>query len=380
MKVLTGYIGFRKGGCYRRLQKFVKAGVAAGWTVHYVSTSPPEVSRSEKLIYHRVPAPAWSVSLQWAGFIFLASPLVAWLALRERLDVIAGFEMAGIVGVPTRILVGTPLLTFKRGDDRAFLESRKAGFLEGFLWRELATLLLRWSDRIFPVSRYLADFSKETFGIREEQLEVLPNNATPPVDSPLGEGEELPALPGIPDGCPVVGYLGTLIPRKSVDTLVRAVALLDPSVHLVISGDGSERERLQDMARESGLEGRAHFLGWRRDPGRVLERIDVNVMPSLIDDCPNGLLEGLAAGKICLGTRGSGIQEILQHESLMFPARDADALAERLRAALFPGEEQDALRALCRDRAEAYTFDWDEKVTRAVESAIRDLRPGLKHV
>ena len=47
---------------------------------------------------------------------------------------------------------------------------------------------------------------------------------------------------------------------KRIDLLLEAAAL-DPSLRVVIAGDGPDRERLESLARERGLDGRATFAG-----------------------------------------------------------------------------------------------------------------------
>jgi glycosyltransferase involved in cell wall biosynthesis len=47
---------------------------------------------------------------------------------------------------------------------------------------------------------------------------------------------------------------------KRIDLLLEALAL-EPGLRAVVAGDGPDRERLEELARRHGLDGRAHFAG-----------------------------------------------------------------------------------------------------------------------
>lgn len=63
--------------------------------------------------------------------------------------------------------------------------------------------------------------------------------------------------------------VGRLDRAKRVDLLLEAVAA-DPRLRCVIAGDGPDRERLETIARERGLDGRAVFAG-RVDTGELAD-------------------------------------------------------------------------------------------------------------
>ncbi|MGK5501210.1 glycosyltransferase, partial [Streptomyces sp. URMC 125] len=65
---------------------------------------------------------------------------------------------------------------------------------------------------------------------------------------------------GLPAHALVVGGVGRLVPGKRFDVAVRAVAQL-PGAHLVLAGDGPERERLRELAAGLGAADRVRLLG-----------------------------------------------------------------------------------------------------------------------
>ncbi|MGW1377146.1 glycosyltransferase [Streptomyces sp. NPDC002446] len=65
---------------------------------------------------------------------------------------------------------------------------------------------------------------------------------------------------GLPLDAFVVGGAGRLVPGKRFDVLVRAVTQL-PGVHLLLAGEGPEREVLRRMGEQFGSGDRIHLLG-----------------------------------------------------------------------------------------------------------------------
>lgn len=100
------------------------------------------------------------------------------------------------------------------------------------------------ATRLFAISRNVASRLEASTGLRAE---VLPH---PPQELPFrcqGYGD-------------FVLSVNRLDRAKRIDLLLEAAAL-DGSLEVVIAGDGPDRERLERLARERGLDGRARFAG-----------------------------------------------------------------------------------------------------------------------
>jgi glycosyltransferase involved in cell wall biosynthesis len=156
-------------------------------------------------------------------------------------------------------------------------------------------------------------------------------------------------------GAFVVGYIGQLIARKRVDTLIEAFAgLQDKSAVLFVIGDGEQRGALEALANQLGLAGRVRFLGFRNDRLDFLRGFDVLVLPSALEGIPRCLREAMAAGVPVVGTRIPGISDLIEdgHTGLMFDLGSDDQLEERLTRLLLDP-------ALC----EGLAFDAKRRVT-----------------
>ncbi|MFZ4759612.1 MAG: glycosyltransferase, partial [Burkholderiaceae bacterium] len=127
-------------------------------------------------------------------------------------------------------------------------------------------------------------------------------------------------------------YLGRLAPEKGVATLIRAAR--QAGVRLAVAGDGPMRPALEAMA--EGATDRIELLGFRSgdDLARIVRGARAVVAPSeWYENAPLSVLEALAAGKPLIGSRIGGIPELVDEgrSGWLFPAGDADALADLLR-------------------------------------------------
>jgi glycosyltransferase involved in cell wall biosynthesis len=102
---------------------------------------------------------------------------------------------------------------------------------------------------------------------------------------------------GIAPEVTVIGVLGRLDPNKRVDLVIRAAApLLGADRVLVVVGDGEERHRLTEAARDAGVGAHVVFAGERRDVGRVLSSFDALVAASAQETFGLAMLEALGNG------------------------------------------------------------------------------------
>ncbi len=154
------------------------------------------------------------------------------------------------------------------------------------------------------------------------------------VEVPAGHGPTVTSALrrelGLPDDVLLVGTVGRLDPIKDQAGLVRVfqeVKRRIPSSHLVLVGDGPEREKLQSL-RTKGI----HLLGMRTDVAAILPQLDLFVLPSLNEGISNTILEAMAAGLPIVATAVGGTPELIRHEEngLLISAQDYPALSRAL--------------------------------------------------
>ena len=138
---------------------------------------------------------------------------------------------------------------------------------------------------------------------------------------------------GIGDA-PVVGVFSRLSEWKGQHVLLDALTRL-PEVHALLVGDALFGEdayvlRLREQVQRLGLEGRVHFLGFRRDIPELMCCADIVAHTSISAE-PFGrvVVEGMLSGKPVVAARAGAIPEIIRdgETGLMVEPGDAVALA-----------------------------------------------------
>jgi glycosyltransferase involved in cell wall biosynthesis len=180
-----------------------------------------------------------------------------------------------------------------------------------------------------------------------------------------------------------IGTLAMFRPRKGIEVLLEAIALLRSqglAVRLRAVGGfetpGYEREAKQFAAR-LGLGGAVDWTGFRRDVDAELAEMDVLVLPSLISEgMPMSLLEGMAAGVPVVGTRVDGVVDVIRHriDGLLAAPGDPQDLAGAL-AQIIRGEVdwQSLREAAHRRQAEAFS---DRSMAAGVAAVYDELLAG----
>jgi len=100
------------------------------------------------------------------------------------------------------------------------------------------------------------------------------------------------------DGFPLIGSLGSLLPNKRIDLLLKAFKIVNQKVdsHLVICGNGPLYQTLIKLARKLGIETNTTFLKGieRRQVPLYLSQLDVFSLPSLREGLSIALQESMA--------------------------------------------------------------------------------------
>jgi glycosyltransferase involved in cell wall biosynthesis len=129
---------------------------------------------------------------------------------------------------------------------------------------------------------------------------------------------------------------GRLNEQKNHDLLIRAFSCVveaHPFCQLTIYGEGEEREALEALVKELGLEDSVALPGIAEQIFPVLLEADVFVLSSDYEGMPNALIEAMAMGLACVttdysGGRGTVIKD--GHTGLVVSAGDVDALAKAM--------------------------------------------------
>lgn len=122
---------------------------------------------------------------------------------------------------------------------------------------------------------------------------------------------------GIADDDLILIYVGRLGPEKNLGFLIqsfRGTAATYEHVHLILVGDGPERESLQATVENMQLNGRVHFTGfmpYEKLPG-YLAMADAFVTASVTEVHPLSVIEAMAAGLPVLGIESPGVGDTVE--------------------------------------------------------------------
>ncbi|QDT48131.1 Putative glycosyltransferase EpsD [Symmachiella dynata] len=212
------------------------------------------------------------------------------------------------------------------------------------------------------VSQAVADFSILRGGLSPEKTIVIPNG----VDYEKFAHAQPVSLTqfGIPPDSRVVVTVGRLDPQKGLTFLLPAfseVHAQHPDAHLLLVGEGPQREELQTLTSELGLNACVHFAGWQAGVPGILKSCDCQVLASLWEGMANVVLEGMAAGIPMLATAVEGVAEQIAsgENGIVVEAGSASALAVGLNQLLADPQGAQAMA----ERAQVVVeegFTWDK--------------------
>jgi glycosyltransferase involved in cell wall biosynthesis len=276
----------------------------------------------------------------------------------------------------------------KENYDLLYMNNQPASNLEGYLAAERVGVPVVQHCRIEPrlnavesaiVNRVAGAMICVSHGVKDA---LLRQGVRPALCQVVHNGidtrQPLPApqpLPGVAPDTPVIGTIGSLIKRKSVDHLLRAVARLpqDLMPHVVIVGEGPEAAALRQLANELGLADRVSFAGFQKQPLPWLAAMDVFVLTSSSEGLPRVILEAMLLEKPVIASRIVGSSEVVAHgvTGYLYDYGDIDALAVHLVGLLRDSTKRQAFGNAGRRRASAdFSIEaYVAGVTKVLESA-----------
>jgi glycosyltransferase involved in cell wall biosynthesis len=242
-----------------------------------------------------------------------------------------------------------------KADMYAFLSglehrTRRVATVHNWINTNTAMSLYAWADRfvlkrfdaVAPVSRMVEQALLDS-GFDPEKVHRVENGIDVEKFHGNGSGAAPSPLPHDPADT-VIGTVGRLVPQKGHGCLLDAaprILAAHGRCFFALVGDGPLREELQRQAERNGIADRVLFLGDRSDVPALLSRMDIFVLPSLVESHPLALLEAMAAQKPIVASGVGDIPAILRHGRLgrVVPPGSAESLAEGVLSYLKNPEE-----------------------------------------
>jgi glycosyltransferase involved in cell wall biosynthesis len=153
------------------------------------------------------------------------------------------------------------------------------------------------------------------------------------------------------------GTVGRLSEVKNHWVLIAAFRELSremPEALLVIAGSGENEAELRRQVAAAGLNERVVFLGYRSDIPRILNCLDVFLLPSLREGFGLAMLEAMASRLPVIASRVGGIPEIFGEEDfgIMIDPNNPVELRDAMKTlANLPQTQREAMGDRARRRA-----------------------------
>jgi glycosyltransferase involved in cell wall biosynthesis len=202
-------------------------------------------------------------------------------------------------------------------------------------------LVARLVDRVIAVSEAARTFLVRGKGYPAGKITVVPNGRDLSVFRPGVAREAARKELGLDRTVPLVGVVGRLETQKGHAHLFDAwpsVVGEFPDARLLVVGDGTLREPLQARAQAAGMADSIIFAGFRADVPRLLDAMDVLVLPSLYEGMPLTAIEASAMARPVVASAVDGTPEVVR-----------DGRTGRLVPPGAPAPLANALRDLLRD-------------------------------
>lgn len=282
------------------------------------------------------------------AFVTAALPLLhdfapELLIARHALFSLAGLEMARTLGCPCVLEVNAPLVEERRRYWGLTLQQEA---------EQAERTAFAGADLLVAVSEELSTYLLH-YGASRDRIVVLPNGVNLARFHPAVDGAGMRRHYGL-EGQVVLGFTGSLKPWHGVDMLLRAFADVqtalrqrtpsceqkETALHLLIIGDGPQREVLMRLSHELGVSKQVTFTGAlpHAELPAHLAVFDIAVAPYLFSDefyfSPLKVMEYLAMGRAIVAPRLGQLPALLQGVDgpcgLLYRADDHQDLARAL--------------------------------------------------
>ncbi len=256
-------------------------------------------------------------ALRIAGKANLLAPIrLVTLARAERAAVIhTHLSTAAMHGATASFLTGLPVVSHVRALNSAFC--------------------FRRATRLIAVSEAVRDHMVAQ-GIERERIDVVYSGIDAARYFLPCSREDAKRRMGLPTDTVMCGLVGHLSPKKGHAVFLDALQALHqkyPALMAVFVGEGTEQDALEARVAAMGLQGRVIFAGYQENPLPYYAAMDLVVLPSIDGEgLPRALLEGGMLGRACIGSRLSGVPEIIRNgeTGLITPVGDSAALTEAI--------------------------------------------------
>lgn len=280
----------------------------------------------------------------------------------------------GFISFLLKIKFKIPYIVSLRGSDVPGYSERFA-FLYFFI-KPLVSLIWKKSSAVISNSQGLKELALRTNS--KQEIGVIPNG----IDINQFIKPESYKVIRFNDEKFKILCVTRITPRKGVRYLMEAFKKLSQesdNISLQIIGDGDEKNDLEKLAKELGIENRVEFTGLvpHEKLPPYFEQADVFVLPSLNEGMSNSMLEALASGLPLIATDTGGTRELIEEgkNGFVVKMKDAGDLADKIKLLMNDPDLRKQMGEASRKKAEMMSW---EKVAKEYMKVYCEIN-GLKN-
>lgn len=221
-------------------------------------------------------------------------------------------------------------------------------------YRPAVTFSINHSDVVTSVSESLKYDTIKFFNIKRK-IDVIPNFidlASYELDKPCAKAQLAS------EGQKIITHISNFRPLKRVQDVIQAFSKIEKEVSakLLLLGDGPEKENMQQLARDLGVQDNVIFLGKTNEVERVLCMSDLFLLPSASESFGLAALEAMAAKVPVISSNAGGIPEVNVHgeTGYLTDIGDVQRMAQFAIDLLKNEQEHERLKLNARKRAESF--------------------------
>lgn len=194
-------------------------------------------------------------------------------------------------------------------------------------------------------SRMLKEWAEQKMNFMQYSPAVIVRNGLLLNDECQFKRNEFTCYDQMKSKRPVIGIIGRLHPVKNHQMFIemaRLLTLAGVDADYWIIGEGEMRNSIEQTVKVAGLEDRIKLWGCREDVDAALCRMDIGVLTSDSESCPNALLEAMRASLPVVSTKCTSLEEIVEEGKNGFTVNvgDAQELANKVHLLLADEEKR----------------------------------------
>jgi glycosyltransferase involved in cell wall biosynthesis len=241
-----------------------------------------------------------------------------------EVDLLVTYNWGAMEWAAAGRLTGIPQLHIADGFGK---EEARARLMRRSLARRF---VLRGKTEVVVPSSTLFAIARREWGVPETRLSRIANGIDLAIYPAARDRQQVANL-GIDRSAAVIGWIGALRREKNVERLLQAMTRVGVAAHLLLIGDGPEREPLRALVDHLGIADKVSFLGERTDIPHLLAACDLLALSSDTEQMPLAVLEAMASGLPVASVDVGDVRHMVSVENAPYivPLSDA-ALAEAI--------------------------------------------------